>query len=413
MPDLKTELSDGTVEKIRRGLRGATIRADEETRRIKFVCSTEDVARDGHMIRADGWKLENFNANAVFLWCHKTDEPPIGKFTNIGVEEFDGKPALVGEVEFADAATYPFADTVFRLYQGGFLNAVSVQWEPLAWEPLEDSEGRQTGLVFTESELLETSAVPVPADPKALVVATQRGVVTQEEVERLAERLAGNSIVDLESEVREMNTQQEPTAEVEEQETPEVETLEVETPEIEDREVEAREVEAPEADDTERGVVLEALEDAAEAVDEGDPEQIADAFGSLKAAIDSLTEAVSTVSEMVTPYEENEMPEDDEEVEAEDAPEEDPAEMDDETERAGKKVSADRASRILEARAAAEKVVDILAGVLGEDESRSIEPEDDGEPVAEAAVERSADQADDYAAEVLGDLLDLGRVLKK
>ena len=87
--------------------------------------------------------------------------------------------------------------------------------------------------------------------------------------------------------------------------------------------------------------------------------------------------------------------------------------MEDETERAGKKVSADRAGRILEARAAAEKVVDILAGVLGEDESRSIDPEDDGEPVAEAAVERSADQADDYAAEVLGDLLDLGRVLKK
>ena len=398
MPDLKTELSDGTVEKIRRGLRGATIRADEETRRIKFVCSTEDVARDGHMIRADGWKLDNFNANAVFLWCHKTDEPPIGKFTNIGVEEFDGKPALVGEVEFADAATYPFADTVFRLYQGGFLNAVSVQWEPLAWEPLEDSEGRQTGLVFTESELLETSAVPVPADPKALVVATQRGVVTQEEVERLAERLAGNSIVDLESEVREMNAQQEPTAEVEEKETPEIE---------------AREVEAPEADDTERGVVLEALEDAAEAVDEGDPEQIADAFGTLKTAIEGLTEAVGVVAGMVEKYDdENEMPED-EEVEAEDAPEADPAEMDDETERAGKKVSADRASRILEARAAAEKVVDILAGVLGEDESRSIETEDDGEPVAEAAVERSADQADDYAAEVLGDLLDLGRVLKK
>ena len=398
MPDLKTELSDGTVEKIRRGLRGATIRADEETRRIKFVCSTEDVARDGHMIRADGWKLENFNANAVFLWCHKTDEPPIGKFTNIGVEEFDGKPALVGEVEFADAATYPFADTVFRLYQGGFLNAVSVQWEPLAWEPLEDSEGRQTGLVFTESELLETSAVPVPADPKALVVATQRGVVTPEEVDRLAERLAGNSIVDLESEVREMNTQQEPTAEVEEKETPEIE---------------AREVEAPEADDTERGVVLEALDDAAEAVDEGDPEQIADAFGTLKTAIEGLTEAVGVVAGMVEKYDdENEMPED-EEVEAEDAPEADPAEMDDETERAGKKVSADRASRILEARAAAEKIVDILAGVLGEDESRSIDPEDDGEPVAEAAVERSADQADDYAAEVLGDLLDLGRVLKK
>lgn len=408
MPDLETKLTDGTVEKIRRGLRGATIRADEETRRIKFVCSTEDVARDGHKIRADGWKLENFNANAVFLWCHKTDEPPIGKFTSIGVEEFEGKPALVGEVEFADAATYPFADTVFRLYQGGFLNAVSVQWEPLAWEPLEDSEGRQTGLVFTESELLETSAVPVPADPKALVVATQRGVVTPEEVDRLAERLAGNSIVDLESEVREMNTQQEPTAEVEEQETPEVETPEVETPELE-----ARADEAPEADDTERGVVLEALEDAAEAVDAGDPEQIADAFGSLKAAIEGLTEAVGVVAGMVEKYDdENEMPED-EEVEAEDAPEADPAEMDDETERAGKKVSADRASRILEARAAAEKVVDILAGVLGEDESRSIDPDDDGEPVAEAAVERSADQADDYAAEVLGDLLDLGRVLKK
>jgi hypothetical protein len=68
-------------------------------------------------------------------------------------------------VEFASAETYPFAETVRRMVAGGFLSAASVGFKPLKYMYNEE----RRGVDIEESELLEWSIVPVPANPECLV----------------------------------------------------------------------------------------------------------------------------------------------------------------------------------------------------------------------------------------------------
>jgi hypothetical protein len=86
-------------------------------------------------------------------------------------------PALVQKIEFADKETYPFADSIFRLYVGGYLRAVSVGFLPLEMQPYCDPEDPacDPGTEFLSQELLELSAVPVPANPEALARCVQKG----------------------------------------------------------------------------------------------------------------------------------------------------------------------------------------------------------------------------------------------
>jgi hypothetical protein len=50
-------------------------------------------------------------------------------------------------------------------------------------EPILDNEGNRTGWRFKRAELLEVSLVAVPANPGALIVPVQKGLLTQEEAE--------------------------------------------------------------------------------------------------------------------------------------------------------------------------------------------------------------------------------------
>lgn len=146
---------------------------DEKARTIEFVASTEKQDRYGDVIRVDGWKLDNYLRNPIFLWGHRSGEPPIGKCVDLRIET--NPPALVQKVQFADAATYPFADTIFKLYAGRFLNAVSVGFMPLEMQPFVDLEGHMSGYEFLSQELLELSAVPIPANADCVARAVQKG----------------------------------------------------------------------------------------------------------------------------------------------------------------------------------------------------------------------------------------------
>lgn len=163
------------VDTIVRSVGAAVVGSGDDTgRTISYIFSDESVARDGHTISSAGWDLANFLTNPVFLFCHDQSAPPIGRVTKI--EKVGAQ--LCGTVEYADAETYPFADTIFRLTKGGFLNATSVSWIPLAWKYSSD-KNRPGGIDFTRQELLEISAVPVPALPSALVTARAQGIDTK------------------------------------------------------------------------------------------------------------------------------------------------------------------------------------------------------------------------------------------
>jgi HK97 family phage prohead protease len=135
--------------------------AEVEGGPMRFTASTEGVARDGLVIQAEGWKLENYRKNPVVLWAHDYlgRNLPIGRAVNV---EVDGK-RLVADVMFDPADE--FARAVERKYRTGYLSAVSVGWETRQLEP---GKGNGANKV-TEAELLDISAVPVPGDPDALM----------------------------------------------------------------------------------------------------------------------------------------------------------------------------------------------------------------------------------------------------
>ena len=143
---------------------------------ISFVASSEIPARDGMAISAEGWQLDNFQRNPLVLWAHDWlgNRPPIGK----AEVRVDAKARVLRATVTFDGED-PFAADIERKYRAGFLNAVSVGFDILE---MNDGEGSEVGRAakgvptVSRAELLEISAVPIPADPHALAERQQRGM---------------------------------------------------------------------------------------------------------------------------------------------------------------------------------------------------------------------------------------------
>jgi HK97 family phage prohead protease len=146
-----------------------TIITDEgNDRTLKFVISNEAEDSYKDVVSSDGWDLSRFKKNPVVLWAHDHRQPPVAKAVSIGIE---GKN-LVAEAKFADAETYAFADTIFKLVKGGFIKATSVGFFPKEWNYDEERGGYN----LLKNELYEFSIVPVPANPEALQLAVKSGI---------------------------------------------------------------------------------------------------------------------------------------------------------------------------------------------------------------------------------------------
>lgn len=136
--------------------------AEVEDRSITFVISDESVDRAGDIVKVDGWDLTNFLKNPVLLLQHKKkDELPIARFTNVWK---DGT-RLMGTAQFPTKGTYDKSDIVYELYKQKVLNAVSV-----GFRSSEYTENEHGGSTFTKQELVEVSAVSVPANTNALAL---------------------------------------------------------------------------------------------------------------------------------------------------------------------------------------------------------------------------------------------------
>ena len=147
---------------------------DIGNRILEFTGSTETMDRDGEIIKADGWDLKNYKNNPVVLFGHDYGSLPVAKCVKAWVE--GGK--LKFQDQFPTADEYEYADTVYKLCKGGYLNTVSVGFIPLKSEPGK-GECRKT---FTHQELLEHSIVPVPSNPDALRNAVDAKLITVKEL---------------------------------------------------------------------------------------------------------------------------------------------------------------------------------------------------------------------------------------
>jgi hypothetical protein len=117
---------------------------------LRFVASTEGKKRDGLDLKAEDWQIENYRRNPIVLWAHDYSGArlPIGRAT-VRIED----KKMLADVTFDQGDE--FARQVEDKYRRGFLNAVSVGW---------DDNPDET------RDLLDISAVPVPADPNALLL---------------------------------------------------------------------------------------------------------------------------------------------------------------------------------------------------------------------------------------------------
>jgi hypothetical protein len=174
---------------------------------LDFVSSDETLDRYGEIISADGWRLDNYRRNPVFQNAHQYGDVifTLGRALITEVREV-GAPrrgVLFQRIQFATEVN-PMARIAYGLYKGKFLNAVSVGFIPVRWQDAPASKAqtesqersdsltlqrsdapRQPRRKYLEQELLEVSAVGIPANPNALALGLKAGAVEKSDLKEL------------------------------------------------------------------------------------------------------------------------------------------------------------------------------------------------------------------------------------
>jgi len=130
-------------------------KSQSDDNKFHAVFSTAKEDRHGDIVKQE-WDLKSFKKNPVFLDSHNYDsiEYIIGKVK--GANTKNGR--LEGDIVFA--LSNPRGQLAYNLALEGFINTTSVGFMPKEF----DNEG-----TILKSELLEVSAVSVPANPEALI----------------------------------------------------------------------------------------------------------------------------------------------------------------------------------------------------------------------------------------------------
>jgi len=140
---------------------------------ISVVISTNDIDRHGDILEPKGIDIKAFKKNPVVMWAHDYSQLPIARAPKITVD----KGSIQADLEWWKGSA--FAVEVSEMYRQGFLSAWSVGFLPTKWDEITDEKsGEITGYHIKKWELLEFSAVPIPANPNALGRAFDSGLIT-------------------------------------------------------------------------------------------------------------------------------------------------------------------------------------------------------------------------------------------
>ena len=157
---------------------------DEEAGIISAVVSTEDVDRDGDVIRQEGWDLTHFSAHPILLSSHNyrglTNQ--IGEWIRMAVEDNQ----LVGHAKYYIGEGNDEADWGFNLATKGRA-AFSVGFVPDMSQAKQIEVGGNISYEYKGQELLEVSQVTVPSNAQALQA--MKGMSLHPDVEMLVEEM--------------------------------------------------------------------------------------------------------------------------------------------------------------------------------------------------------------------------------
>jgi HK97 family phage prohead protease len=151
---------------------------------LDFVSSDETIDRYSEVISASGWKLDSYLRNPVFQNAHQYGDI-IFTLGRALVTEVRARK-LFQRVQFATEAN-PMARVAHALYKGKFLSAVSVGFIPITWE--DGTEETSFRRKYLTQELLEVSAVAIPANPNALALGLKSGAIDKSDLRDLFDLL--------------------------------------------------------------------------------------------------------------------------------------------------------------------------------------------------------------------------------
>ena len=157
---------------------------DKAAGRISAVVSTENVDRDGDIIRQANWDLDNFKAHPILLSSHNYRglSNQIGEWTDIRVE---GKE-LIGDAQYYLKQGNAEADWGFVLASKGRA-AFSVGFVPDMSKAKTIETAGNMAYEFQGQELLEVSQVTVPSNAQALQ--SLKGVGLHPEIDTLVNEM--------------------------------------------------------------------------------------------------------------------------------------------------------------------------------------------------------------------------------
>jgi len=148
------------------------------------TASTPEPDRMGDVVAAD-WNVGRYEGNPIIAWAHDYTLPPVGRAVGLTLEG----DTLVARIKWDDNEANPLGQTVAHQFREGFLSAVSVGFAPgkstaRAELPEDHPAAGRAGFYFEQNELLEISAVPIPANAEALAIrAKQWGLSLEAEPE--------------------------------------------------------------------------------------------------------------------------------------------------------------------------------------------------------------------------------------
>ena len=147
----------------------AEARQAEDGSAHRMVIAANETSRNGDELNLRGISFKNYRKNPVVLWAHDSYQGiPIAKTLKIG---HDDQGRIVADFEFNSGDE--FAARVENAWNGGFIRAASIRYMPTKVVEVRNEAGEVERFRVEESELLEWSLVPVPADPDSVRAAAR------------------------------------------------------------------------------------------------------------------------------------------------------------------------------------------------------------------------------------------------
>jgi hypothetical protein len=157
----------------------AKARVDEQERSVVHYITTDAIDREKEIVLPDGLDFSEYRQNAIVLWAHKYDQPPIGK--NLWVRR-EGNGWLAKTV-FAPTQR---GEECWQLAKGDFLKAWSIGFlgdkgfsgAPTQKELNEHPAWKDAHCIHRKAKVVEYSMCDVGCNQEALTRALQTKAIS-------------------------------------------------------------------------------------------------------------------------------------------------------------------------------------------------------------------------------------------